>query len=50
MEDLDKFLRETTAPVMKHRFEKYLEKIMFDEDPLVIQKKMREEWEQSPFL
>jgi hypothetical protein len=34
----------TAAPVKKHRFEKYVGKVKFAEDHLVIQKKMRDEW------
>jgi hypothetical protein len=44
-EELDKFLIGANATVKKHRFEKYVGKIKFNEDPLVIQKKMRDEWE-----
>ena len=44
-EEFDKFLALTAAPVKKHRFEKYVGKVKFAEDPLVIQKKMRDEWE-----
>ena len=39
-EEFDKFLALTAAPVNKHRFEKYVGKIKFAEDPLVIQQKI----------
>ena len=44
-EEFDKFLTLKTVPIKKHRFEKYVGKIKFTEDPLVIQKKMSDEWE-----
>jgi hypothetical protein len=44
-EELDKFLAHKSSPAKKHNFEKYVGKIKFQGDPLLIQKKMRDEWQ-----